>query len=96
MPLYAAGVSQLIPGLNSCSAGPSGLWHWALRLECGEDAQMKTSEMLPFVAATDNSMEEENVIIIVLFQRQRAVKGQEHQRVGLRRNGFSFLLYLPV
>lgn len=40
--------------------------------------------MLPFVAATDNSREEENVIIIVLFQRQRAVKGQERQRVGLR------------
>lgn len=57
---------------------------------------MKNSEMLPFVAAADNSREEENVIIIVLFQRQRAVKGQEHQRVGLRRNGFSFLLYLPV
>lgn len=50
---------------------PSGLWHWAHELECGEDAQMKKSEMLPFMAATDNSREEENVIIIVFFQRQR-------------------------
>lgn len=49
--------------------GPSGPWCWALALQHGEDAQMKNREMLPFVAATDNSREKENVIIIV-FQGQ--------------------------
>ena len=50
---------------------PSGLWHRAFALDRGEDAQMKNNEMLPFMAVTDKSKEEENVVIIVLFQRQR-------------------------
>lgn len=60
--------------------GPSGLWRPLM--ERGEDAQMKNSEMLLFMTETDNSREEENVIIIiVLFQRQRELWRDRRIRV---------------
>lgn len=40
-------------------------------LGCGEGAQMENTEILPFMAETDNSWAEENAIVIVLIQRQR-------------------------
>jgi len=49
-----------------------------LTLECGEDAQIKNSEILPFVSATDSSREEERCNNNSLVSEvKRAVKGRE-------------------
>lgn len=48
--LWAADATEILLCL-----GPFGLWHWPLMLEHGEDAQVENSEMLPFMAETDNN-----------------------------------------
>lgn len=94
--LYVAGVVQLITGLSSCSAAPSGLRHWAPTQEPGEDGQVENSEMLPTMAGTEKRREEKNVIIIVMFQRQRELWKNRRIRAWHSGNGFSFLLCPPV
>lgn len=90
------GVIQLITGLSSCSAAPSGLRLWAPTQEPGDDGQVECSEMLPTMTGTEKRREEESVITKVVFQRQRELWKSRRIRAWHSGNGFNLLLCLPV